>query len=155
MARWLSQGIKEFVRSVVIEIKREMMAEIERFVVILYDRCNGLSKANEVRKELFSKDRTVETIPPTEAALREHAQQSVLQGGYSWSQILNPRPRMPDFSQWGWRKTESDWELFWTKLQEAMKSCYELVQCSCKKYALEGVAIIKLSLNVQFCVLSG
>ena len=49
------------------------MSVIERFVVILYHRTSVLNQVNEARQDLFSKQsRTLENIPPTQAALLQH-----------------------------------------------------------------------------------
>ena len=49
------------------------MSIIERSVVILYHRTSNLSRVNDARQDLFSKrSRTLENIPPTQAALLQH-----------------------------------------------------------------------------------
>lgn len=35
--------------------------------------------------------------------------------------------------EWGWSRSNDGYKPLWTTLQEASKSCYELVKCSCKK----------------------
>ena len=46
------------------------LEEIERFVVLLYDRTSNLTKVKEARQELFAKkSRTLENIPPTQGSI--------------------------------------------------------------------------------------
>jgi hypothetical protein len=49
------------------------MPTIERFVVLLYDKTCPATNVNEARKHLFTqKGRSIETIPPSSAALLQH-----------------------------------------------------------------------------------
>ena len=49
------------------------MIQLERFVVLMYDRTSECVEVNEARKQLFiQKSRTLENIPPTKAALEQH-----------------------------------------------------------------------------------
>ena len=51
-------------------IPEEYMPLIERFVVLLYSKTSTAIAVNEARQELFSKkSRTLDHIPPTQAAL--------------------------------------------------------------------------------------
>jgi len=55
------------------EISEETMALLERFVVLMYDRTSDSLQVNDARKQLFtqrSRSRTLENIPPTQAALK-------------------------------------------------------------------------------------
>ena len=46
---------------------------IERFVVLMYSGTSDLSRVNDARKQLFAqKFRSLENIPPTQAALEQH-----------------------------------------------------------------------------------
>ena len=57
---------------------------LQGFVVLLYSRTCDLNNVNEARKQLFSQgSRTLENIPPTEAALLQHCKRAVHQGGYA------------------------------------------------------------------------
>ena len=110
------------------------MEEIERFVVVLYDRTNALNKVNDARQQLFTKrSRTLENIPPTKAALMNHVMRATFQAGYIWSQSLVRQPLLPNPSQWGWEKQENGWVPVWSNLPAAQQSCYELIHCGCKK----------------------
>ena len=55
---------------------------IERLIVMLYDKTSPLSSVNETRKELFChKNRSLDRIPPNKNALLQHAQQGIYQAG--------------------------------------------------------------------------
>ena len=106
---------------------------IERFVILLYDRTNSLSKVNEVRQELFSrKARSLENIPPTQASPMATYEKS-FQGGFLWGQTLLKRPTLPSPSRWGWQPESNHWVPHWTTLSQAKDSvCYKLIRCGCK-----------------------
>jgi hypothetical protein len=53
--------------------QQQVFSVIERFVILMYDRTSDSDYVNMCRKQLFSfKGRTMETIPPTHAALMQH-----------------------------------------------------------------------------------
>ena len=57
----------------------------------MYSRECSASGVNEARKELFAQcSRTMENIPPTNAALLQHVRRAAYQLGYVWSQALVP-----------------------------------------------------------------
>ena len=86
-------------------ISTDVLNVIQRFVILMYSKTSTHSSLNEARKALFAKGRTIENIPPTEAAFTEHLRRGVLQAGHIWSQALVPSPVIPDFREWGWRST--------------------------------------------------
>ena len=116
------------------EISEQCMHIIERFVILIYDRTSTCTDVNQARKKLFAKTSCVKRIPPTRAALEQHVKRAVFQGGHVWGQSLVPDPVLPSPSSWGWIKTDAGlYEPHWTTLQEASKTCYELICCGCKK----------------------
>ena len=55
------------------EAFKNCMPDVERFVVLLYDRSSNCETTNEARLELFTnKCRSIDDIPPTSAALFQH-----------------------------------------------------------------------------------
>ena len=63
----------------VVELNNHM-STIERFVV-MYDRTSSCESVDEARQELFThKGRAIELIPPTSAALFQHAKRSCISG---------------------------------------------------------------------------
>ena len=115
------------------QIVEDIMPQIERFVVLLYDKTSECSTVNEARKDLFTrKGRSIESIPPTSAALLQHVKRSAYQAGHQWGQSLLPSPSRPCPSDWGWIKGPSQtWEPYWTHLPPASKICRELLKCGC------------------------
>ncbi|KAK3732423.1 hypothetical protein QZH41_018359, partial [Actinostola sp. cb2023] len=115
------------------ELSNNCTQTIERFVVLLYDRGSQLSSVDDARQQLFCKrSRSLDRIPPTSAALRQHLLRAAYQGGHVWSQVHVALPELPSPSEWGWEKDEF-WRPVWTTLPQAQQSCYELIHCSCKK----------------------
>ena len=108
------------------EIPEQAMALIERFVVLLYNRTSSQTTVNEARQELLSKgNRTLENIPPTQAALLQHTRRAVYQAGHIWGNALVPKPTLPSPSDWGWEKDENRWKPVWTLLPQAQQICYK------------------------------
>lgn len=112
----------------------EVLHEVERFVVVMYLRTSTLSRVNEARKELFTQcARTIDNVPPTQAAVLQHVKRAVYQAGYVWAKALEAAPDLPSPGLWGWQATPSGWRPFWSDIPEAAISCHELVRCGCKK----------------------
>ena len=138
------------------EISETVMSVLERYVVLLYDRTSGLVQVNDARKQLFAqKSRSLENIPPTYAALREHIKRASYQAN-CWNQALTPNPELPSPTDWGWRKDTEGLQPFWTTLPEAAESCYELIRCSCKKGCARRCKCVKAALKcTALCFCSG
>lgn len=120
------------------EISNSVYTDLERFVVLLYDKTTSITQVNDVRRILFTqKGRTIENIPPTQAALTQHVRRAVYQGGHIWGQALIARPEVPDPSSWGWSKEQSStcttWSPLWSTLAPASATCMELLCCGCTK----------------------
>ena len=65
---------------------------IERFVLLMYSRTSDLSRVNDARKQLFGqKSRSLENIPPTQAALEQHLKRARYQCN-CWNMCLSPDP---------------------------------------------------------------
>ena len=74
------------------------MMQLERFVVLMYDRTSQCLEVNEARKQLFiQKSRTLENIPPTKATLEQHIKRATYQAR-CWSQALAQNPQLPSLS---------------------------------------------------------
>jgi len=69
------------------QISPHEMEQIERYVVLLYQRTSAVSHVNEARKQLFTHNRKMENIPPTLHALEQHVKRVVFQAGHIWGQI--------------------------------------------------------------------
>jgi len=89
-------------------------------------------QVNDCRKYLFSrKNRMVDSIPPTQAALIQHSLRASLQGGHIWGQCTIADPLLPNTSDFGWVKENSIFKPLWTTLPSAATSCDELISCGC------------------------
>ena len=132
------------------QIPGASMAEIERFVVLLYDRTSELFQVNQARQQLFAKGtRTLENIPPTYDALHQHVKRTAFQAGHIWGQSLLRDPEVPSPGDWGWTKEgqSSSWQPLWTTLPHAQDCCYELIHCGCKKSCRGQCIYFKASLK--------
>lgn len=110
------------------------MPALERFVVLLYDRTSTCAEVDEARGDLFTrKGRAIISIPPTSAALFQHVKRAAYQAGHCWASSLLLNQELPSPSLWEWTRSSAQvFEPFWTTLQEASKSCQELLKCGCK-----------------------
>ena len=131
------------------------MAMLERYTVLMYDRTSSSKTVNECRHMLFiKKSRQIDNLPPTNAALEEHAKRSALQGGHIWGQCLVRIPEGLNVCHWGWMKTEIGYTPHWTRLSEASVHCQELLHCSCKTRCTKRCKCVKAALpctNVCAC----
>ena len=106
---------------------------IERFVVLLYDKSSVLSEVNHLRRNLFArKSRSIDGIPPTCAAPKQHILRAVYQGALTWGQSLVKKPDIQSPGIWGWEKEGKTCKPLWTTLSQAKDGCYELIHCGCK-----------------------
>ena len=81
----------------------ESLPIIERFTVLLYNKTSNCLTTNECRKELFCKGRSIDSIPPTSAALLKHVLRSSFIAGYVWDQSIIANQVLPDPEEWGWK----------------------------------------------------
>ena len=110
------------------------LQKLETFVVLMYDRSSASSGVDEARLDLFArKQRAYDAIPPTRAALKEHAKRAAYQAGIIWGQSIVSNPEISSPANWGWTQTGDTWQICWTSLPPIATSCQELTKCSCKK----------------------
>ena len=107
------------------QISLDEMEQLERYVVLLYQRTTAHSHVNEARKQLFTHNRKMENIPPTLHALEQHVKRAVFQAGHIWGQSLIGEPYVPSPDIWGCERAKDDspWTPCWTTLPEAAKGC--------------------------------
>ena len=112
---------------------KESVENIERFVVLLYDRSRESLRVNAARKALFTwKGRSIDNIPPS-SALQQHIKRAAYQAGYCWGQALVKLQESPSPGSWGWKRSkDGQWEPFWSALKQASESCAELIKCGCE-----------------------
>ena len=53
------------------------LEQIERFVIVMYQRTSTATHVNEARKKLFTQRYKMENIPPTLNALEQHVKRAV------------------------------------------------------------------------------
>ena len=121
-----------------IEVTYTNLKTLYRFVVLMYDRSSAATGVAEARLHMFArKQRPYDSIPPTQADLREHAKlkRAAYQVGVIWGQATCANPDIGSPPDWGWIKTEAMWKVCWTKLTlpPIKLSCQELTKWLCKK----------------------
>lgn len=116
------------------EVSDDDLYKLEQFTVLMYDRSSAASSVDEARLDLFArKQRSYDAIPPTRAALMEHAKRAAYQSGIIWGQATIPNPETSTPADWGWIRTGETWQICWTALPPIAACCQELTKCSCKK----------------------
>jgi len=94
------------------------------------DQTSGIMNVNESRKYLFiQKAKSLENLPPTLEALKQHTKQAIYQSN-CWNRTLLPQEELPNPADRAGRKTPLVGTIaceppFHT---EASQACYELVQ---------------------------
>ena len=112
-----------------------VMPLIERFVVLLYDRCSDETEVNKSRLSLFAqKNRDLDNIPPTQDALKQHVLRAAYQADHVWGRALEASPQVPDLRMFGWtRRSDSDsWKPLWITQPTVREESRELIRCKCK-----------------------
>ena len=130
-------------------ISREsVLPLLERFVVLMYDRTSEASGVNEARKVLFAhKGRKIDSIPPTQEALYQHAKRATYQAGLIWIRCRSLNPVLPSPDLYGWKQQDNGiWTPYWTSLDEAASSLKELVHCGCTKGCRSRCKCVKSAL---------
>ena len=137
-------------------ISSSTMSTLERFVILMYDCTSDLIEINKARKQLFTqKSRSLESLPPTLAALEQHIRRVSYQSN-CWNKALIADPDLPSPADWGWKKDQTGWQPVWTTLPEASQSCSELIRCSCKKGCTGRCKCYKAALKcTALCFCSG
>ena len=86
------------------QISEADVQDLEQFVVSLYSRTVNANKIYTARRTLFAQgNRTVENIPPTSDALKEHIKRSALQA-IVWRQCSRKLLPAIDLLQRDWQK---------------------------------------------------
>jgi hypothetical protein len=126
----------------------DYMDALERFVVLLYDRTSSQEHVNEARKHLFTQNaRSIDALPPTREALRQHIKRAAYQAGLCWGQMMVCTPELPSPSEWGWVHSDNGWGIYWTTLPEATEACRQLLRCGCKKGCRGQCKCVKAALQ--------
>ena len=114
------------------EVCDEDLINLERFVTLLYDRTSSITHVDKARLELFArKQKPYDAIPPSRAALFEHAKRAAYQAGIIWAQATVKEPDIRDPVDWGWTREEDAWTIVWTTLPPRAACCMQLTKCNC------------------------
>ena len=107
---------------------------LERYTVVLYDKSSNVENIDKARKILYcQKDKTMESIPPTQDALLQHIRRVTYQAGI-WSTCDKSEQKLPSPEGWGWtfNREAQVWTPIWITRPIASKACSELIRCGCK-----------------------
>jgi hypothetical protein len=138
-------------------ISDTVLAVLERFVIVMYDRTSQYSDLDSCRRHLFTKRCTsLELLPPTSDAFLLHLKRAVLQAVKIWGQSLQKQIESVCPSDWGWSKTNEQWSPLWMTLPEVSKVCRELIHCCCKKGCTGRCKCVKANLAcTALCLCDG
>jgi hypothetical protein len=107
----------------VLLLDSSLLALVERFVVLLYDKSSQTADVNKARHMLSKQSRSLEKFPQTQVVLHQHIRRATFQGGDLWGSMSRENPVFnPSPSGWGWQKEgsaqeeNSDWKPVWTTL---------------------------------------
>lgn len=114
-------------------VRDEDLEILEKFVVTMYDRSSTATCVNNARLELFArKQRSYQSIPPTQAALVQHLKRAAYQAACIWSQATVCQPETQSPADWGWIQEADIWKTCWSTLPPIATNCQELTKCGCK-----------------------
>ena len=78
---------------------------IERFIVLMYSKTCGSATVNDAGHHLFSNgSRSLDSSLPTQAALFEHVERSLLHASFIWKQSTTCHQEIPVFDKCGWEQ---------------------------------------------------
>ena len=67
------------------QVSEELFAKLEIFNVLMYDRTSNVETVNEIRKVMFAqKNKQIENIPSSRAALEQHILRTIYQRAFVW-----------------------------------------------------------------------
>lgn len=129
------------------DIPDNIFGLIETYIISCYCATASSTEINKARLELFtSRQKSIESIPPTKNALKQHIGRAAYQAGHVWGQSLISNPALPDVSKWGWISQPSGLVPNWTDQSEISSALRELVKCGCKKGCKSGCSCRKMQL---------
>ena len=102
---------------------------LERYTVVLYDKSSNVENIDKARKILYcQKDKTIESIPPTQDALLQHIRRVTYQAGI-WSTCDKSEQKLPSPEGWGWtfNREAQVWTPIWITRPIASKAYSELI----------------------------
>ena len=112
------------------------MERLEKWTVMMYIKKCSKTSVNEARQSMFTHNlRSLENIPPTQAALLQHTKRTVLVAAYMWHLAFRKLLNIPDPGLYGWQWNDRviQWVPYWTDLEDASVACSMLLHCGCQK----------------------
>ena len=119
-----------------IDEEPSLMEALEKWTVMMYSKNCTNFFVNEARQSMFTHNlKSLENIPPTQAALYQHVKRTLLVAGYTWRVAFRKMLNLPDpgLHGWEWNDRLLQWVPYWTKLDDASKACAMLLHCGCQK----------------------
>ncbi len=117
---------------IMLTVEDQHFKRLERFCIVLYHKTSNLESVTQSRRELFcQKNKTMETIPPTQDALLQHCKRAIYQAGI-WTTSDLAQQQTPSPEGWGWTLDDDKWLPVWTTQPVASEACSKLVKCGCK-----------------------
>ena len=110
------------------------MRRLQRLTVLMYSKNCAAQSVNDARKLMFTHGlKSLDSIPPTQNALFQHAKRALHTAGFVWKQSLSRIPEIPNPSDWGWEwnARTNQWVPYWTDLSDVSKASSLLLQCGC------------------------
>ena len=132
------------------DISEENMESLRSCESSLWQNKQPQKRQLKARAVLNKKTRSLASIPPTRAALVNHAKMVMFQDGFVWPQT-RPEGASATISG-GWQLAGSVWVTHWTNLQEVNNTCYEVIHCCCVKRSVEDVvSVLKEIWHAHIC----
>ena len=100
----------------------------------MYSKNCDADLLNDAMKVMFTQSlKSLDSIPPTQHALFQHAKRALLAAAFIWKQSLSKIPKIPKPSDWGWEwnTRTNQWVPFWTDLADVSHACSLLLHCGC------------------------
>ena len=98
----------------------------------MYSATFNATDVNRCRRILSANGASLENIPPTSVALRQHISRAILQAT-KWYRCFEKQRIELDPFNWGWEKVDNKCLPFWNELAPASIACRELIKFGCKK----------------------
>ena len=112
------------------------MQRIEHLTVLMYSKNCSSVTVNEARRLMFTHSlKSLDSIPPTKAALHQHVKRTLLVSAFIWHRALEKQLCLPDPAQYGWEWNGrlKTWVPYWTDLGDASAACALMLHCTCVK----------------------
>ena len=100
----------------------------------MYSKNCDAELLNDAMKVMFTHSlKSLDSIPPTQHALFQHAKRALLAAAFIWKQSLSKIPGISKPSDWGWEwnTRTNQWVPFWTDLADVSHACSLLLHCGC------------------------